>query len=221
MKQSFIVNIPIKDRDGRVVGTKPCIRYEGLLAQAHADGLRSVHTELVQIPSKANGDVAIVRAVVVTCRGTFEGLGDASPANVNLRVVGAVLRVAETRAKARAFRDAVNAGMVALEELDDVDDVETTDVAPRLEVSAAQATVPANGNAAPIPAEARDDLMTQAQRRLLYRMAAERGVAVDGIQQWLENHVGLKPLKTLGKFEASRLIERLKGQNGSGHAVTS
>ena len=223
MKQSFIVNIPIKDRDGRVVGTKPCIRYEGLLARAHEDGLRSIHTELVQIPNKTNGDVAIVRAIVVTIRGTFEGLGDASPANVNLRVVGALLRVAETRAKARAFRDAVNAGMVALEELDDIDDTDAVDTVPatRSEVTATQPVTPANGNVAPIPAEVRDDLMTQAQRRLLYRMAAERGVAVDGIQQWLENHVGLKPLKTIGKFEASRLIERLKGQNGSGHAVSS
>lgn len=217
MKTTFIVNIPVKDRDGRIVGHKQVVKYEGLLARAHEDGLRSVHTELVQIPSKANGDVAIVRAVVITNRGAFEGIGDASPSNVNARVVGHTIRVAETRAKARAFRDAVNAGMVALEELDDTDDVEANDPASRSDI--AQPAMPANANSVPIGVESRDDLMTQAQRRLLYRLAAERGVAVDGIQQWLENHVGLKSLKTLGKFEASRLIERLKGQNGNGHAV--
>ena len=115
MKASFIVNIPIKDRDGRVIGQEQVVKYEGLLARAHEDGLRSVHTELVQIPTKANGDVAIVRAVVVTCRGTFEGIGDASPSNVNARVANALIRVSETRAKARAMRDACNAGMIALD----------------------------------------------------------------------------------------------------------
>ena len=211
MKQSFIVNIAIKDREGRVVGQKQVIRYEGLLAQAHEDGLRSVHTELVQIPSKANGDVAIVRAVVITCRGTFEGIGDASPANVNARVAGALIRVSETRAKARALRDACNAGMLALEELDDVNELDAADVAER--PVPARAAAPANSNATPPAPEPRDDLMTAAQRRLLFRLAAERGVAAPDIQQWLENHWGFKSLKTLGKHEASRLIERLT-QNG-------
>ena len=122
MRQNFIINLPIKDREGRVVGHKQVVRYEGLLAKAHEDGLRSIATQLVQAPNKSNNDVAIVRAVVVTGRGSFEGLGDASPSNVNARVAGHLLRVAETRAKARALRDAVNIGIVALEELDDVED---------------------------------------------------------------------------------------------------
>lgn len=217
MKTSFIVNIPIKDRDGRVVGQKQVIKYEGLLAQAHEDGLRSVHTELVQVPSKANGEVAIVRAVVVTCRGTFEGIGDASPTNVNARVTNALIRVSETRAKARALRDACNAGMIALDELDDVDEVDTVDAVER--PATAKPTVAANTNAtSTTPAPGRDDLMTPAQRRLLFRIAAERGVATGDIQQWLENHWGFKSLKTLGKYEASRLIEKLT-QNGHAGAA--
>lgn len=222
MKQSFIVNIPIKDRDGRVVGARQVVKYEGLLARAHEDGLRSVHTELVQIPSKANGDVAIARAVIVTCRGTFEGIGDASPSNVNARVTGALLRVAETRAKARALRDAVNIGIVALEELDEVDDTGALDdraqSAERPKTLAARAEAVANGNSAPV-AEPRDDLMSQPQRRLLFRMAAERGVEPGEISKWLENHVGLKDIRIWSKADASRLIERLKGQNGHGQAA--
>jgi hypothetical protein len=62
MKQSFTVTIRLRDRDGNVIGEKQVVKYEGLLARAHEDGLRSIHTELVQIPSKANGDAAIVRA---------------------------------------------------------------------------------------------------------------------------------------------------------------
>lgn len=212
MKQTFTVNIAIKDRDGRIVGHKQVIRYEGLLAQAHDDGLRSISTELMQVPSKANGDVAIARAVVVTCRGTFEGIGDASPSNVNARVVGAIIRVAETRAKARALRDAVNIGMVSLEELDDVEEVADAPAPERL-----KETSPANTNA---PAqEQRADLMTPAQRRLLFRIAAERGVTTDDTPKWLETHVGLKALKTWSKADASRLIERLKSNGHAGAAT--
>lgn len=220
MKQTFIVNIPIRDRDGRVVGQKQVIRYEGLLAKAHEDGLRSIATQLVQAPTKDNGEVAIVRAVIVTCRGTFEGLGDASPSNVNARVTGALLRVAETRAKARALRDAVNIGIVALEELGDVDEADAIDVAePVAKIDRAKPAAAANTNATPTtPEPMRDDLMTPAQRRLLFRIAAERGVATGDIQQWLENHWGFKSLKTLGKYEASRLIEKLT-QNGHAGAA--
>jgi hypothetical protein len=216
MKQAFTVSIPIRDRDGNVVGQRTVIKYEGLLARAHEDGLRSIHTELVQIPAKANGDAAIVRAVVVTGRGTFEGIGDATPANVNARVVGHLLRVAETRAKARALRDAVNIGLVALEELDEVDAIEAVDEPARAERPRPHG--PANGNA---PAEPRDDLMTQAQRRLLFRIAAERGVATEDIARWLEDHAGLKDIRSWSKADASRLIERLKAQNGHGQAVPS
>lgn len=218
MNKNFIINMPIKDRDGRVIGHKQVVKYEGLLATAHDQGLRSVHTELVQVPSKANGDVAIVRAIVVTGRGSFEGIGDASPSNVNARVTGHLLRVAETRAKARALRDAVNIGIVALEELEDVDEVDAFDVsAPAVKINRPRPA--ANTNETPITSEpVRDDLMTPAQRRLLFRIAAERGIAAEGIQAWLENHIGLKPLKTIGKFEASKLIERLTHNGHAGAA---
>jgi hypothetical protein len=221
MKQNFIVNIPIKDRDGRVVGTKQVIRYEGLLARAHEDGLKSVHTELVQVPSKDNGTVAIVRAVVVTCRGTFQGIGDASPSNVNPRVTGHLLRVAETRAKARALRDAVNVGIVALEELEDVDDIDSSESQPSRTPTrsiASTAVVPAaNGNAPAPQPEPRDDRMTHSQRRLLFRIAAERGLEADRIQKWLEN-VGLKPLADFTVSDASKLIDKLKANGHAGAA---
>lgn len=47
----------------------------------------------------------------------FEGIGDATRKNVAKNIAGHLIRMAETRAKARALRDAVNIGATALEEL--------------------------------------------------------------------------------------------------------
>lgn len=96
---------------------KNVILYAGLLHLAHEQGLKSIRTTLLQVPSPENGHVAICQAIVETEKGTFSGIGDASPDNVTRQILPHSIRLAETRAKARALRDAVNIGMVALEEL--------------------------------------------------------------------------------------------------------
>lgn len=111
MKKEFIV-----ERNG-----KSFVLYAGLLDAAHERGLKEIVTTLVQIPSTLNDEVAIVHASVTTEQGTFTGLGDASPANVSRMMTPHTIRMAETRAKARALRDAVNVGVTALEELGDDD----------------------------------------------------------------------------------------------------
>ena len=58
---------------------------------------------------------------ILACREhvpTFEGIGDASPENVPPHILPHLNRMAETRAKARALRDAVKIGVVSFEELD-------------------------------------------------------------------------------------------------------
>jgi hypothetical protein len=114
MKKEFTV-----ERDGRTF-----VLYAGLLDLAHERGLKAITTTLVQIPNELNGMTAIVHATVETAQGTFTGLGDASPANVTRLMAPHLIRMAETRAKARALRDAVNVGVTALEELADADDLE-------------------------------------------------------------------------------------------------
>jgi hypothetical protein len=114
MKKEFTV-----ERDG-----KTFVLYAGLLDLAHERGLKAITTTLVQIPNELNGNVAICHATVETDQGTFTGLGDASPGNVNRMMSPHLIRMAETRAKARALRDAVNVGVTALEELADVDDLD-------------------------------------------------------------------------------------------------
>lgn len=96
------------------------ITYEGLLSEAHAKGLKSIRTRLVQLPDTSNGHTAVVTAEVELEGGkVFSGIGDANPQNVNSMIAKHLIRMAETRAKARAFRDAVNIGMTSLVELDD------------------------------------------------------------------------------------------------------
>src|SRR4051812_10177063 len=115
---TLIRTIELKDRSGRVVGSKEVVTYQGLLSKAHDEGLKSVKTSLVQTPTEDNGRVAIAKAEVETGKGRFQGYGDASPSNVNSFIVPHLIRMAETRAKARALRDAVNVGVVSFEELD-------------------------------------------------------------------------------------------------------
>ena len=88
-----------------------------MLALAHEQALRRVSTKILQVPDDSNCQGAIGHPTVETQRGTFVGIGDASPANVSRQLLTVTIRLAETRAKARALRDAVNVGLAALEEL--------------------------------------------------------------------------------------------------------
>src|ERR1051326_2635366 len=107
-------------RNGEPFAQKETVAYAELLNLAHEEGLKSITTELLLQPSEENGRHCIVKATVESYRGHYEGLGDADPGNVESFLLPHLIRVAETRAKARALRDAVNVGVVSLEELDGV-----------------------------------------------------------------------------------------------------
>jgi hypothetical protein len=110
--------------------------YAGLLDLAHERGLLSIETVLVQLPTEANGNIAVVQATVrlSDAQGvlrTFQGIGDAAPGNVNRMMAPHILRLAETRAKARALRDAVNVGEALAD--DPSDESSEPSAAPRTE----------------------------------------------------------------------------------------
>ena len=106
---------------------KPFVAYPGLLDLLHqlSEGFFAIDTEVLQLPTAENNLTAVCQARVRifdpqdadVVRRLTTGIGDADPSNVSAQMKPHLLRMAETRAKARALRDAVNVGMAALEEL--------------------------------------------------------------------------------------------------------
>ena len=174
---------------------KRFVLYAGLLEEAHSRGLRSIETELLQIPKAENGEVAIVRAVVRTEEGKYTGIGDASPQNVNRAIAPHLIRMAETRAKARALRDAINVGVTAFEELGGPGE-ETAEAAPR---------AAARGQREDGKGE-----MPATKKQLNYLEALISDVVEDGVGRF-EEMVG-KPVGELTREEASEWISRLSGR---------
>ncbi len=94
---------------------KDFITYEGLLNLAHEKGLRELGAYFVEVTEQKA--IAYAWASFTDGREFWES-ADATPNNVNQMVKAHFPRVALTRAKARVLRDALNIGMVAIEELE-------------------------------------------------------------------------------------------------------
>lgn len=96
---------------------KEFILYAGLLALAHKHGLESIQTEMISTEKEREAGLFIFVALVSGARGQYSGHGDASKSNVGKMIVPHILRMAETRAVARALRSYTSVGMCSLEEL--------------------------------------------------------------------------------------------------------
>lgn len=225
----LIRTIEIKDRNGKIVGSKEVVTYQGLLSKAHDEGLKAIRTTLVQTPSEENGRVAIAKAEIETEKGLFEGLGDASPANVNSFIVPHLIRMAETRAKARALRDAVNVGVVSFEELDG----EALGEEVSAPGSGARRSTESDGREAratqrgsfPTRSASDNEPMTEAQRRYLFRLLAGKGYKGEAAENYLYEEFQVRSLQYVSRGQASKLIDQLVqtsapqggGGNGADH----
>ncbi len=233
--QEHTRTVEVHDREGSVVGTKEVVLYAGLLNQAHEEGLSKVRTEILQTPTEENGRLAIVKAEVTTAKGSFEALGDACPESVDEFLAPHLIRVAETRAKARALRDAVNVGVVSFEELDGVSlDRDSSPGSGALAASrsprhAKPAPAPArprgNGNGTPKAAPRSSngsEPMSEAQRRYLFRLMAGQGYQKEAAEERLKDLLQVGALSEVTKTAATAMIDRLLNPvpQGAGRGAT-
>lgn len=177
-------------RDG-----KPFVLYAGLLDLAHRVGLVGIQTELIQSPVGPHY-TAIVHArasKLVPADGptpdrieTFDGLGDANEANTNRGISVHQIRLAETRAKARALRDLTNVGVTALEELGGQVVDAVVPIQPRR--SSVVVPDPSDGdNLLPdaplflptVASVGADETVTAKQKWLILKLSNERGITID------------------------------------------
>lgn len=163
------------------------VRYADLLTRAHEEGLTSIETEILQMPSEANNYTAIVRAVARGERGEYSGIGDANRESCHEMVAPHYIRVAETRAKARAVKDLLGWTTPVLEELGGQHGLVLSNESARWE----------------------SDPITDGQRRMLWRKAVTLGHQGEEALEFLTREFG-KPPAEVTKMEASRMIDRLE-----------
>lgn len=167
---------------------KKYVLYAGLLDAAHRNGLRGITTNLVQVARPDNGDITIVTAVVTMDgdgpdeRHIYTGHGEVGKRDTPIALQNPI-RMAETRAKARAFRDALNASEYVLEGDEDgdrptpEDPKRTTPAFPRSE-RAVEAPVEDQQ----LPVMSIKDVISEAQSRFpdKVKVGANRTAKVDG-----------------------------------------
>jgi len=233
--QQLVRTVDIHDRAGNVVGSKDVVLYAGLLNQAHEEGLLRVRTSILQIPTEENGRLAIIKAEVETTKGLFEAVGDACPENVDEFLAPHLIRVAETRAKARALRDAVNVGVISYEELDGVSlnrdsspglGAPTAPRSPRhVKDGNATARPRSSGQNRPPRSSNGNEPMSEAQRRYLFRILAGQGYQREAAEERLKDLFEVAALTEITKVAATKMIDELlaaaPGNGTGGHGTAS
>lgn len=193
INEKFIVNLKGKD----------FVTYEGLLDLAHQEGLVSIDVELLQIPSKENGDIAIAKAIAKTKDRTFVDIGDAGPNSVNSMIKPHIIRMASTRAKARALRDLTNVGMTAIEELGDEEEDKPSN---RYSGNKKTSTKAIDKEKQAI---VDNSLASDKQLNYLYALTKEKGFE-EMMAGYIKKTYNKDSSKALTKAEASEIIKMLQ-----------
>lgn len=222
----FLTNIKGKD----------FVLYAGVLDLATQKGLLKLEVELIQFPSKENGNEAICRAVAVGKTGeTFSDIGDANPKNCNSKIAIHAIRMASTRAKARCLRDMCNIGITALEEISDFDDVIGNDVPKKTtakktnskkkalaknDKTKTKSDEPVKETSKPDEskkvetkntdnADTTQPKMSEAQSRAVHNLSRRRGISVEEIRQMAMEAFGCE-LENLSSKDAASFIRQLQ-----------
>lgn len=209
------------------IENKEFVLYAGLLDLGHQKGILKIEVEPLQFPTKENGNFAICRAVVISKTGeSFTDVGDANPGNCSSRVSRHLLRLASTRAIARALRSFTNIGMTCLEELADVN--ETSDNGPlhprpggakkSPQKSKSKKTTPKEDPELEgqrpepredEPAQGMPAKMSEAQKRAIYNLSRRRGVSVEEVEDMVREKYDCA-VEELSSKDASEFIRSLQ-----------
>jgi hypothetical protein len=209
---------------------KDFVTYPGLLDLGHQKGLGSIEVEPLQIPGPDNGLFAVCRAVVTSRDGEiYADLGDASPENTSTRVSKHLLRMASTRAIARALRSFTNIGMTCLEELADSDfagngngaGANASKPKPRNSKTPAKTPTEQPKNTGTNPETANNGSergnnsgyttppMSEAQRRAIGHIARRNGLSMEDVSSMTTDMFGVN-FDALSVRDASALITNLQ-----------
>jgi len=220
------------------IENKEFVRFPGLLDLGHQKGISSIEVDIVQMPTKDNGNFAVCRATVMSKIGeTFIDVGDASPSNTSSKVSRHLLRMASTRSIARALRSYTNVGMTALEELSDFNDAIPESGQPKqrktkpktTQKPAAKKKAPAKAaqepKAKPIqPKESAkkesktndgdqdkstQPIRSEAQKRAIYNLSRRRGISVEQLEKMVTDAYDCD-LENLSTTDASAFIRQLQ-----------
>jgi len=228
----------LDDRFMTNIKGKDFVLYAGVLDLATQNGLLKLEVELLQYPSKDNGNEAICRAVAEGKSGqVFSDVGDANPGNCHSMIAKHLIRMASTRAKGRALRDMCNIGIACLEELADFDDVigstkpkkaspkksavkPSAKTQPKKTVAKKKAPektpVEPKASAKEEPKTDGDDQdkstqpnMSEAQKRAIFNLSRRRGISVEQLEQMVTDAYDCD-LENLSTTDASAFIRQLQ-----------
>jgi hypothetical protein len=197
---------------------KEFVKYPGLLDLGHQKGISSIEVEIVQLPTKDNGNFAVCKANVIAKNGDcFTDIGDANPLNCTAKVAKHLLRMASTRAIGRALRSYTNIGMTCLEELGDLDEA-IGDNGSKTRKSSVK-TLPVNARADDPKPPATETNPPQSETDIKTPAAVPETKPETPVQQEAQRgtkpHV-VKPRKANGKKEPAQQVESKPEEKAAG-----
>jgi hypothetical protein len=186
------------------ISGKEHVTYDGLLDEAHKQGLVSMQVDVIQKPLEENNWTTICSATASFNNGSlFSEIGDANPKNCNAKIAVHSIRMAATRAKARALRDALNIKGAAFEELGG-DDYHPVSAPKPPAVVPPMVTLPKT-----------EMKVSQAQLRRLFAMITEQKVNHIEVKERLQTLYGVESSKDLLVSEYDDFIENHLSKMGN------